>query len=241
MGMPHHAEPLVSGGLAVAVEKPPHPIDEDLGAAAGNAVETGGDEAVDDFRDRQPREPRDVHHLRRRERVQAERRIARFHRLEQIDVPLHRQIRVVAALEQQLAAAERDGLVDLPEDLLEPEHVALTGTDRPIERAEVAPRHADVRVVDVAVDDVGDDAPGMLAGADVVGKAAEQRGRRLRVQLQRFRGIDPPARCHLVRDGVYTHRSQSAGSEDPALRTTAASHSQPVGSGLQTRPIQSSP
>ena len=83
--------------------------------------------------------------------------IARLDRAEQILVPLERQIGVVAALQQQLAAAERDRLVDLAEDLLEPEHVAFGRADRTVERAEVAARHADVRVVDVAVDDVGDD------------------------------------------------------------------------------------
>ena len=69
-----------------------------------------------------------------------------------------RHVRVVAALQQQLAAAERDRLFDLPEDLVEPERVALRRSDGPIERAELAARDADVRVVDVAVDDVGDDA-----------------------------------------------------------------------------------
>ncbi len=101
--------------------------------------------------------PRQVDHFRRRQRVQLERRIALLHRAEQILVPLERQVGIVAALQQQLHAAERDRLVDLPEDLLEAEDVAFGRADRPVERAEVAARDADVRVVDVAVDDVGDD------------------------------------------------------------------------------------
>ena len=56
--------------------------------------------------------------------------------------------------------------IDLAEDLVEPQHVAVGRSDRSVERAEVAPRHTDVGVVDVAVDDVGDDALGMFAGAD---------------------------------------------------------------------------
>ena len=102
----------------------------------------------------------------------------------------------MAALQQQLHAADRDRLVDLPEDLVEPEHVAFGRSDRPVERAEVALRDADVRVVDVAVDDVGDDALGMLARADRVGQPAEQRRRRVPIELERLGGAStrPPAR-----------------------------------------------
>ena len=59
------------------------------------------------------------------ERVQPERRIALLDRAEEILVPLERQIRIVAALQQQLPAAERERLVDLPEDFLEAEDVAF--------------------------------------------------------------------------------------------------------------------
>ena len=69
----------------------------------------------------------------------------------------------------------RDRLFDLREDLVEAERVALGRSDRPIERAELAARHADVRVVHVAVDDVGDDAVRVLRAPHVVGQPAEQR------------------------------------------------------------------
>ena len=65
--------------------------------------------------------------------------------------------------------------------------------DRTIERAEVAPRDAHVRVVDVAVDDVGDDALGMLAGANGVGEPAEDvRGRVACTARARPRGSAAP-------------------------------------------------
>ena len=90
--------------------------------------------------------------------------IPRLDGAEQILVPRERQIRVVAALQQQLHAAERAIVSSIfLEDLLEAEDVALGVPDRAVERTEVAARHADVRVVDVAIDDVGDDALGMLA------------------------------------------------------------------------------
>ena len=91
----------------------------------------------------------------------------------------------MAALQQQLTAAKRDRLVDLSKDLLEAEDVALGRSDGTIERAEVAARDADVRVVDVAIDDVGDDAVGVLACADLVGQPAEERRGRVRVELER--------------------------------------------------------
>src|SRR4051812_13457758 len=98
--------------------------------------------------------------------MQLERRIAGLHRAKQVFVPRDRQVRVVATLQQQLIAADGNRLVDLPEDLLEAKDVTLRGSDRTIERAEVAARDADVGVVDVAVDDVRDDPLGMLPRAN---------------------------------------------------------------------------
>ena len=43
----HDVEPLIGGRLAVAVQQAPHAVDQNLGAAAGNAVETGGDQSID--------------------------------------------------------------------------------------------------------------------------------------------------------------------------------------------------
>ncbi len=129
--------------------------------------------------------------------MQAKRRIALLDGAKEILVPLERQVGVVTALEQQLTAAERDRLVDLAEDLLEAEHVAFGRSDGPIERAEVAARDADVRVVDVAIDDVGDDPVRVLAGADLVGEPSEQGRRRAQIQLERLGPIEPAAAANL--------------------------------------------
>ena len=224
----HHVEPLVGRRLAVAVQQLAHAIDEDLGAAAGNAVEAGVDQPLDDLRHRQLREPRDVDHFGRRQRVQPERRIARLHRPEQILVPLQRQVRVVAALQQQLPAAERDRLVDLPEDLVEPEHVAVGRADRAVERAEVAPRDADVRVVDVAIDDVGDDALGMLAGADAVGEPA----RAAAVGARRY---SSSASCRSTRPPLQNLRSRDRLDRHSRHRSETTSED---ASGLSPRPAR---
>ena len=193
MRLAHDAEPLVGRRLAVAVQQLADAVDEDLGAAAGNAVEAGRDEPFDDCRRRQPIEPRDVQDLRRRQRVQLEVRISRLHRAEQILVPLERQIGIVTALQQQLVAA--DARSSRRSCGRSPRSRARSRRCRPlaVERAEVAARDADVRVVDVAVDDVGDDALRMLARADGVGQATEQVRRRVAIELQRFRRIDAAA------------------------------------------------
>jgi hypothetical protein len=66
-----------------------------------------------------------VDDFRRRERVELERRIPLLDGAEEILVPLDREVGIVASLQQQLVAAERDRLVDLPEDFLEAEDVAF--------------------------------------------------------------------------------------------------------------------
>ena len=142
--------------------------------------------------------------------MQPKRRIPFLDGAEQILVPLERQIRVVTALQQQLSAAERDRLVDLAEDLSEAQHVSFRRADGPIERAEVAARNADVRVVDVAIDDVGDDPFGMLAGADLVGELPEQGRGRAQIQLERLGSIEPAAAANFCRKAsIIDARSKS--------------------------------
>ena len=63
--------------------------------------------------------------------------IALLDRREEVLVPLERNVRIVAALQQQLGAAEANRLFDLPENLLEAERVALGGPDRTVEGAEL--------------------------------------------------------------------------------------------------------
>src|SRR5699024_1621008 len=79
------------------------------------------------------------------------------------------------------------------------------GTDRAVERTEVAARHAHVGVVDVAIDDVGDVPLGVLARPDTVGERPEQMRRRMTIKRERFGGINPAALLHLVCD-LFDHR-----------------------------------
>ena len=76
---------------------------------------------------------------------------------------------MVAALHQQAGAAEREGLLDLLEDDRLRQEVPVSPVTRaPVEGAEVAVGHADVRVVEVPVDDEGDPRRIGAAGAKLV-------------------------------------------------------------------------
>ena len=93
----------------------------------------------------------------------------------QVEVPLERDVGVVPALEQDLHAAERLALVDLRADLLEAQHVAFAVLRPAVERAEPAVGDADVGVVDVPVDDVGDHRLGMVPPPLGVGELGRAR------------------------------------------------------------------
>ena len=170
----HDLEPLVALRL-LRGENRPDAIDEDLAATAGDRVEAGVAQAGDRVGDRQARTARDVRHLGRRERVHVELRVALLDRAEQLFVPVDAELGVVPALHEGAGAADCQRLLDLREDHLVRQDIALAHVARlAVERAEVAVRHADVGVVDVPVDDVGDLAGIRLAVADLVGGGADR-------------------------------------------------------------------
>jgi len=102
----------------------------------------------------------------------------------QLEVPLERDIRVVSALKQDLHAADGLALVDLGADLLEAQHVAFVVLGAAIERAELAIGHADVGVVDVPVDDIGDHVLRVLPPPLGVGQPAQLEERSLLVERE---------------------------------------------------------
>src|SRR5437870_2611801 len=87
-------------------------------------------------------------------------------------VPLDLQIGMQAALHQHARAAEFDRLANLVVDCFQIEDVSLFGFGAfqwTIERTESAVFGAEVRVINVAIDDVGDHALGMQLAAQGVG------------------------------------------------------------------------
>src|SRR4029077_60822 len=98
--------------------------------------------------------------------------------LHQVEIPLERNVWIVSALNQDLDTAERLELIDLRTDLLEGECIAFSVLGSTRERAETAVSYTDVRVVDVAIDDVRDNVSGMLLLAHTIrfGAELEERG-----------------------------------------------------------------
>ncbi len=153
------AQPLV--GLRLLAGDPlAHLVHQNLPAPTRDAVEPRLTELADDLRHRQAEPLGKEHDLGRREPVDVDRMVA-LDVAHEIQIPLERDVGVVPPLHEDLDAAERLALVDLATDLLEAQHVALEVLGPAVKRTELAVRDADVGVVDVAIDDVGDDRLGM--------------------------------------------------------------------------------
>ena len=83
------------------------------------------------------------------------------------------------ALKEDLFSPKRQGLIDLLSELVFGQNVAVLRGQVPVEGAKRALSGADVRVVDIAVDDVGDEALRVQAPAHRVGEFAQ--GQEVRV------------------------------------------------------------
>ena len=151
----HDVEPLVRVRL-LRRDDVAHAVDEDLAAAAGQRVEPRVAQTRERLPDGQLRPARDVLHLGRGEAVEVD-RVAALDRAEQVLVEVDPEVGMVPALHEHAGAADRERLLDLLEDHRLRQQVALARVARAaVEGAEVAVGDADVRVVDVPVDDEGD-------------------------------------------------------------------------------------
>ena len=162
-----HVDPLIGAALQTADAVPDRVI-QNLGAAAGDGIETRIAQPGDGVPQRQPADFGDVRDFGRGEAVAPDVEL-RFDGAEQVLVPLDLEVRVQAALEQDAGAAEVDGLLNFVEDHFAREDVAFLVAHRTVERAEAAVLGAEVGVVDVAIDDVGHHAVRMMLPANGVG------------------------------------------------------------------------
>ena len=208
----------------------------------GSRVQPRVPEARQRLRDVELRAARDVLDLGRRERVQVD-PVALLDRAEQILVVLDPEIGVVAALHQHAGAAERERLLDLLEDHRLRQQVALGAVARAaVEGAEVAVGDADVRVVEVPVDDERD-APGIGLAARAArwrrgrrraGRASEAASTRLavvdplaaRAPSRGSRAPTPSARRsrtfgHQTVAAAVTKRSSGTSSSSPTSRASS--------------------
>src|SRR5437879_8080679 len=115
----------------------------------------------------------EVMNLRRREAVKLKTRILRAKSAKKIFVPLDPKIRMQSALHQNACATERNRLVNLRANLVDRAHVGV-GRARPaIERAESTHDVADIRIVNVSIDDVGDDVIRVTRFANFISRGAD--------------------------------------------------------------------
>jgi len=137
---------------------------EDFGAAAGDGVEAGIAEAGDSVAKGELRVLGDGEDFTGGETVEPDFREAPLDAGEEALEPVDFEVGMDAALHEDAGAAEFLGFGDLLVDFFEVEDVAFAGLgpfERAIEGAEGAVLGAEVGVVDVAIDDVGDDALGV--------------------------------------------------------------------------------
>ncbi len=150
-------------------------------------------ELGDDLAHRHLKHLREVVELRRAERVDVDVRVFLADVVEQVEIPVDRQLRVMPALHEDLDAADGGEFVEFLVDLLVGEDVMVGVLLGAVERAELAVHVADVRVIDVAVDDVGDDlvavavvGSGLGLVAAGVGERGEVGGRGVTIDFERL-------------------------------------------------------
>src|SRR5262249_33287834 len=205
-------------------------VDQDLAAAARDRVEARVAQPRDRLPEGQPAPPRDVLHLGRRQRMQVD-LVARLDRPEEILVVRDVEVGMVPALHQQAGAAECQRLLDLLEDHRVRQEVALTRVAwAAVERAELAVRVADVRVVEVAIDDERDARRVGLAVSNLVRGTPDRDEVAGLEQRQRLVVGDALTVAGLVEDrrnsrhattASRTKRSSGTSSSSPASRASS--------------------
>jgi hypothetical protein len=201
---PHHLDPAVRR-LLLGADPPANLVREDLGATARQAFEPGRDQAVEHGSGGYPLHVRDVLDLGGREGVDLDRGEGGADPAQQVFVPREVKVRMVPALHQDAAAADRHQLGDLLGEYRPRVDVALGMARRPVEGAELAVGDADVRVIDVAIDQVGhavgrDDprpAPGVGGGEELGGgrRVMDRLGRRRVQTLAGHRSLEGESRA----------------------------------------------
>ena len=149
--------PVVAGALQ-AGNLAANFVVENFSAAAGNGLQPGVHQALNGFADAQFADFRDAQNFRRGKTVQMHLRKARLQRAQEIFVVADLQVGMQAALQQNSRSAELEHLFDFFVNRLEGEDVTVFRAERPVKRAERTVFRAEIRVINVAVDLVGDDA-----------------------------------------------------------------------------------
>jgi hypothetical protein len=116
---------------------------------------------------------------------------------------------VQSALHQHARAAERDRFVNLLSDFVERAHVGVGRAGAPVKSTEGADYVADVRVIDVAVNDVSDNLIRVPALPNFIGSDAEASNLVRFEQRGAFFGRHALTRQHSIENTLYLARHRS--------------------------------
>src|SRR6266545_7188297 len=109
----HDFEPIVAHGFerrnALA-----HAVHQDFPAAARDGTEPGFFEVTDDLLQRLVEHFAEMYELARAETMNVDMRKFAFDVMQQVEIPLLAELRMMSALHQDLRPAERNGLLDFP-------------------------------------------------------------------------------------------------------------------------------
>ena len=184
VGRLHDLQPLVAvalqGGDLLA-----DAVHQDLGAPAGDGAQARIPQVGDGLPQVLAAELGHHLDLHRREAVDPDALLV-AEEAHQIQVVVPGQVRVHPALQQEASATDGAGLRSLLGQLLPGEHIAAAVAGPVVEGAEGAVDVADVRVVDVAVDDIA--GPGRVVVAVPEGRGSHRQVRQLRL-LQQHHGL----------------------------------------------------
>src|SRR6266404_979682 len=192
MGNLHHAQPLVAHALqrsnALA-----HAVDEDFTAAAGDGSQTSLLKAANHFFYRHLEHVREMVELRWRKTVDVYLGKVATNVLQEVQVVIDAELRMMSALHQYLDATDRHQLLDLLAHLLGREYVRIIVALLAHERAEGAIHIAYVRVVDIAVNNIRDAALRMFPLAHHISQRAQLGECQRVIEPHRFRSRNPLA------------------------------------------------
>ena len=156
-----HFDPIVGRRFQTA-DAAPDVIVQDLSPAARNGIEARVSHPRDGVANADFAALGNVHNLRRGEAMAPDLGEAALDGAQQIFIPFDLQVGVQSALHEDPRPAEIERLLDLFEDHFVRVEIPFSVAHRPVERAKAAVFRAEVRVIDVPVDDIGNDAVRMM-------------------------------------------------------------------------------
>ena len=168
----HDLDPLRRRQLALR-QDPADLIIEDLGRGPRDRPEASAARLLEPLTHPDAHLPRTADDLHRAEGMHVHTRHAGLHRVEDPERVVAREVGVDARLDADLGRADRPRLLRTVRDLLERERVRIRIVTTLREGAEAAAHVTDVRRVDVAVHDVGDERPDAFL-TDLVGGPRER-------------------------------------------------------------------